>query len=50
MHQVDGFVVVVALASHNCMWLARAAVVVMGCDDKDVVAGDIDMEVVEETW
>ena len=30
------------------MWLSRAAVVVTGCDDKDVVvtgAGGIDMEV-----
>ena len=42
------FVVVVTLASHNYMWLARAAVVVTGCDGKYVVvagAGGIDMEV-----
>ena len=39
----------VTLASHNCMWLARSAVVVTGCDDRDIVvagAGGIDMEVV----
>ena len=35
-------VVVVTLASHNCMWLAKSAVVVTGCDVALPVGGGLD--------